>query len=91
MPVLPEVGSINTVLPALIWPCASSASIIATPIRSLTEAMGVEKFELGDELRLDPALCGDPVETHQRRIADGLGDGIINFSAPRLFRRRPRF
>ena len=45
MPVLPEVGSIRT-LPAEILPCASSASIIATPIRSFTDEIGLKNSSL---------------------------------------------
>jgi hypothetical protein len=41
MPVLPEVGSTSTV-PGLIRPARSAASIIATPMRSLTELMGLK-------------------------------------------------
>src|SRR5271165_1139595 len=42
MPVLPEVGSTSTPRPGEILPCASSASIIATPIRSLTLPIGLK-------------------------------------------------
>ena len=41
MPVLPEVGS-TSVPPGLSWPEASSASIMLTPIRSLTLAIGLK-------------------------------------------------
>ena len=41
MPVFPEVGSITVVTPGSILPSASAASIIATPIRSLTEPAGL--------------------------------------------------
>jgi len=41
MPVLPLVGSTITDLPGSISPSASAASIIATPIRSLTEPPGL--------------------------------------------------
>ena len=39
MPVLPEVAS-TIVPPGFSWPDFSAASIIATPIRSLTEFAG---------------------------------------------------
>src|SRR5450759_2343735 len=42
MPVFPEVGSMSTVLPGKIFPAVSSASIIATPMRSLTECAGLK-------------------------------------------------
>ena len=45
MPVLPLVGSIST-LPGPILPACSSASIIATPIRSFTEAIGLKNSSL---------------------------------------------
>ncbi len=38
--MLPEVGSTITERPGSISPCSSAASIIATPIRSLTEPPG---------------------------------------------------
>src|SRR6266480_3606553 len=41
MPVLPDVGSTIVVFPGLILPSASAASIIATPIRSLTLPAGL--------------------------------------------------
>jgi len=45
MPVLPLVGSIRTVS-GPICPACSSASIMATPIRSLTEAIGLKNSSL---------------------------------------------
>ena len=41
MPVLPLVASTIVVLPGSIRPSASAASIIATPMRSLTEPPGL--------------------------------------------------
>ena len=46
MPVLPEVGSTITELPRSISPASSAASIIATPIRSLTEPPGLKYSSL---------------------------------------------
>ena len=40
--MLPLVGSMMTDLPGVILPCFSSASIIATPMRSLTEWAGFQ-------------------------------------------------
>ena len=40
--MFPDVGSTRTVLPAWIGPAFSSASIIATPIRSFTECAGLK-------------------------------------------------
>src|SRR6478672_4898989 len=42
IPVLPLVGSTITERPGLISPSSSAASIIATPIRSLTEPPGLK-------------------------------------------------
>ena len=42
MPVLPEVGSISGVTPGVMRPRASSASIIDTPMRSLTDESGLK-------------------------------------------------
>ncbi len=46
MPVLPLVGSTITERPGSIRPSASAASIIATPIRSLTEPPGLNHSSL---------------------------------------------
>ncbi len=40
--MLPDVGSMRTDLPGAIFPCFSSASIIATPMRSFTEWAGLK-------------------------------------------------
>ena len=54
MPVLPEVGSISVVLPGAMRPSASMASIIATPMRSLTEAIGLKNSSLAISLATMP-------------------------------------
>ncbi len=41
MPVLPDVGSTIVVRPGTITPSASAASIMATPMRSLTLPPGL--------------------------------------------------
>ena len=46
IPVLPDVGSTRTPRPSEILPCASSASIMETPMRSLTLAMGLKNSSL---------------------------------------------
>ena len=46
MPVLPEVGSISVVRPGAMRPSASSASIMATPMRSLTLEIGLKNSSL---------------------------------------------
>ena len=54
MPVLPEVGSTSVVLPGVILPDASSASIIETPMRSLTLAIGLKNSSLASRLATMP-------------------------------------
>ena len=54
MPVLPEVGSISVVLPGVIRPSASSFSIMATPMRSLTLAIGLKNSSLARRLAFTP-------------------------------------
>jgi hypothetical protein len=54
MPVLPDVGSTSVVLPGVILPCASSDSIIATPIRSLTEPIGLKNSSFARRLAFTP-------------------------------------
>ena len=46
MPVFPEVGSTRTVFPGVAFPSRSSASIMATPIRSFTELAGLKYSSL---------------------------------------------
>ena len=46
MPVLPDVASTIVVRPGSIRPSRSAASIIATPIRSLTEPPGLKTSSL---------------------------------------------
>ena len=46
MPVLPLVGSIRTVLPGVILPAFSAASISARPMRSLTLETGILALQL---------------------------------------------
>ena len=53
MPVLPEVGSIK-VEPGLILPSRSRASIMLTPMRSLTLAIGLKNSSLARRLALMP-------------------------------------
>ena len=69
MPVLPEVGSISTVS-GLMMPSCSIAAIIAAPMRSFTLRGRVEIFQLGQDRRLDAVLLRQPVQPHQRRVAD---------------------
>ena len=80
MPVLPEVGS-TSVPPGLIAPAASSASIMLTPMRSLTLAIGLKNSSLARMSASTPCSFGEPVEAHQRRVADRLGDRIVDAAA----------
>ena len=74
MPVLPLVGSMITVSRS-IRPAFSAASIMLTPMRSFTLDERIEELALGVDLRLHPR--GDAVEPDQRRVADGLGDVLV--------------
>ncbi len=55
MPVLPDVGSISTVLPGVMRPSASSTSIIDTPIRSFTLESGLKNSSFKRMSALAPA------------------------------------
>src|SRR3546814_6171082 len=55
MPVLPEVGSTSTVLPGVARPAASSPSIMARPMRSLTELSGLKNSSLARSSAVIPA------------------------------------
>ncbi len=43
----------------------------------------IEELELGQDVGLHAAQLGQPVQAHQRRVADGLGDGIIDTAPAR--------
>ena len=68
MPVLPLVGSMSTVLPGVILPAFSAASIMAKPMRSFTLDSGVLAFQLGDDGC--GQTCRHAVETHQGGVPD---------------------
>ena len=72
MPVLPLVASTIVVRPGSIRPSASAASIIATPIRSLTDPPGLNISSLPKTLAA--AVGHEPRELHHRRAADVLGN-----------------
>ena len=48
----------------------------------------IEEFELRQKIGADIVFFGDAVEPHDRRIADRVGDGIIDAAAPRCVDRR---
>src|ERR1700687_4304531 len=56
MPVLPLVGSINTVLPGWIFPARSASLIMLTPMRSFTLLHGFWLSSLATTLALAPAV-----------------------------------
>ena len=77
MPVLPEVGSTSTPRPGRDLAAAPPARRSSTtPMRSLTLAIGLKNSSLASRLALDALLRGEPVEAHQRRVADRVGDRI---------------
>jgi hypothetical protein len=57
MPVLPLVGSM-IVVPALILPSRSPASIMDTPIRSFTEPIGLKNSSLARMFAFAPRCLG---------------------------------
>ena len=64
---------------------ASSVSIIATPMRSLTDDSGLKNSSFSRMSALHLGGGGDLRQPHQRRMSDGLGNAIINAAAsPRL-------
>ena len=87
MPVLPLVGSTSVDLPGVILPCFSSASIMATPMRSLTLASGLKNSSFKRMSALTPGLFGQARHAHQRRVADRFGDGIVDAAAAGGVRR----
>ena len=92
MPVLPEVGSIESspgLDPRRRAPCAS---IMLTPMRSLTLAIGLKNSSLTRISASTPALLRQAVEAHERGVADRLGDGIVDPAPAGLADRgrRPR-
>ena len=70
-------------MPGEISPCLSSASIMATPMRSLTLPIGLKNSSLR-RMSAFTRVFGQPVETHQRRIADGFRDVVIDVPASGL-------
>ena len=81
MPVLPDVGSISTVLPGVILPSASSTSIIDTPMRSLTDDSGLKNSSFIRMSAFAPACLAIFLRAHERRMADRLGDVVVDPAA----------
>ena len=83
MPVLPEVGSIR-VVPGLIVPGRLQGVDHGDADAVLDARDRVEEFELDQDLGVDAALLRQPVQAHQRRVADGVGDRIVDAAAAGL-------
>ena len=81
MPVLPEVGSISVVLPGVILPCRLQRLDHRDADAVLDAGDRVEEFELGEKIGDNALFLGELVEPHQRRVADRLGDGIVDAAA----------
>ena len=80
IPVLPLVASTIVVRPGSIRPSRSAASIIATPIRSLTLPPGIERLELGEQLDVQAArsIAASPtIGVRPTRSAMLVGTGGI--------------
>ena len=78
MPVLPLVGSMIMVS-VVILPAFSAASIIATPMRSLTDHSGLKFSSLATTVAF--AVADDAAQPDQRRVADGLRDVVVDVPA----------
>ncbi len=73
IPVLPLVASTIVVRPGSIRPSASAASIMATPMRSLTEPPGLNISSLAKICRR--AVVGhEALQLDHRRAADVIGN-----------------
>ncbi len=80
MPVLPLVGSTMTVS-LLILPVAFGGLDHRHADAVLDAAQRIEKLALERDGRVQAG--GDVVEPHERRVADGLDDVIVNLAAGR--------
>lgn len=58
MPVLPLVGSTSTVRSGAMRPAASASLIIATPMRSFTDAVGLKLSSLATSTAPQPSAWG---------------------------------
>ena len=58
MPVLPEVGSTMVLTPGTILPVFSAASIIANPMRSFTDDIGLKNSSLARISAFTPSRLG---------------------------------
>src|SRR5687768_69973 len=67
IPVFPLVGSTIVVTPGWMTPSSSARSIIATPMRSLTENPGLND-EFAD--KYSGRISREPRQPHQGRVAD---------------------
>ena len=81
MPVLPEVGSISVFLPGVILPCGFQRLDHRHADAVLDAGDRVEEFELGQEVGDDALFLGELVEPDERRVADRLGDRVVDASA----------
>ena len=80
MPVLPEVGSIS--VRAGTDRARRLQGVDHADADAVLDARDrVEELELGQDVGLDAALLRQPVQAHERRVADGLGDRIVDAAA----------
>ncbi len=87
MPVLPDVGSISTVLPGVILPSRFERVDHRHADAVLDRRQRVEELELHQNVGLRIRLLGDLGEPHQRRVPDRLGDVVVDpAAAPALGR-----
>ena len=83
MPVLPEVGSISMVRAGRDLARGFQRLDHRDADAVLDAGDRIEEFELGQEIGVDALLLGDLVQPHERRIADRLGDRIVDAAATR--------
>ena len=86
MPVLPEVGSTSVVLPGFVLPLRFERLDHRDADAVLDAGDRVEEFELGQKIGADALFLGQFVEPDERRIADRLGDRIVDAAAAWLAR-----
>ena len=70
-------------VPGRMRPSASAASIMARPDAVLDRPERVEELELGEDFRDRAGGLRQFADAHQRRVADGLDDAVMDALARR--------
>ena len=86
MPVLPLVGSTKSGLAgrddALLFQRLDHRDADAV----LHAGERIEEFQLEQDVGLGARFLGHARQAHQRRVADGFGDGVVDAAAARVLR-----